>query len=433
MLPGRFNRLPHHVYKANGAEVLKLNAMYGANGAGKSNLIKAFSLLREYLSTGELPIEFIIETFKFQEAYQQSEVYFGVEFIKENIPYYYGLTIKQGVIVEEELEISGLAKGESIPLFNRKDDAGNPNLQLDFYNHLNNDKEASLFPDFLKNEMLERNKPVLFFMKNRKNEAFMRYKQALEWFTKDIIPITPNIKPSGLPIHLENDKNFRDFANSTMQSFKTGIQSLQVDTIPIEEFFGEDNREEAERISSELRANPGKVRPFVTEHEEIMFVSQKGKIVAKRLSFIHEEAGKKMKFLPYEESDGTRRLLDYLPALYTAINSKRIILVDEIERSIHPLLIKELIQKFSHDAATKGQLIFSTHESNLLDQEIFRPDEIWFAEKNKEGATEVYPLSDFKEHHTIDIRKGYLNGRYGAIPFVGNLRDLNRDKYAKAN
>jgi hypothetical protein len=79
--------------------------------------------LREYLSTGELPIEFIIETFKFQEAYQQSEVYFGVEFIKENIPYYYGLTIKQGVIVEEELEISGLGKGESIPLFNRKDDA----------------------------------------------------------------------------------------------------------------------------------------------------------------------------------------------------------------------------------------------------------------------------------------------------------------------
>ena len=82
--------------------------------------------------------------------------------------------------------------------------------------------------------------------------------------------------------------------------------------------------------------------------------------------------------------------------------------------------------------ALLGQLILSTHESNLLDQNIFRPDEIWFAEKNKEGATELYALSEFKEHHTIDIRKGYLNGRYGGIPFLGNLKDLNWKKYAKA-
>ncbi len=105
-------------------------------------------------------------------------------------------------------------------------------------------------------------------------------------------------------------------------------------------------------------------------------------------------------------------------------------MIDEIERSIHPLLIKELIQKFSHDEHTKGQLIFSTHESNLLDQEIFRPDEIWFAEKDK-GATKLSPLSDYREHHTIDIRKGYLNGRYSAIPFLANLRDLNWDTHAE--
>jgi len=139
------------------------------------------------------------------------------------------------------------------------------------------------------------------------------------------------------------------------------------------------------------------------------------------------------KFTSAEESDGTLRLMDYLPALFKVINTSEVYLVDEIERSIHPVLIKELIKKFSHDNSTKGQLIFTTHESNLLDQDIFRPDEIWFAEKKKEGSTELYPLSEFKEHHTIDIRKGYLNGRYGAIPFLGNLRDLNWEKYAEAN
>jgi AAA15 family ATPase/GTPase len=130
-----------------------------------------------------------------------------------------------------------------------------------------------------------------------------------------------------------------------------------------------------------------------------------------------------------EESDGTVRLLDFIPAFKDLITKRKVILIDEIERSIHPLLIKELIKKFSFDDNTLGQFIFSTHESNLLDQNIFRQDEIWFAEKNKQGSTELYSLSDFKEHNTIDIRKGYLNGRYGSIPFLANLQDLNWHKY----
>jgi uncharacterized protein len=182
-----------------------------------------------------------------------------------------------------------------------------------------------------------------------------------------------------------------------------------------------------------LKAHPGTMRPFRTsQFEDGIFVLEDGKVWAKRLCFRHEEDMGSTKFSNWEESDGTNRLLDYLPILYEAINSKKVYLIDEIERSIHPLLIKELVKKFSDDTETKGQLIFTTHESNLLDQEIFRPDEIWFTEKNRQGATELYPLSEFKEHHTIDIRKGYLNGRYGGIPFLGNLKDLNWDKYAEA-
>ena len=100
-------------------------------------------------------------------------------------------------------------------------------------------------------------------------------------------------------------------------------------------------------------------------------------------------------------------------------------IIDEIEQSIHPLIMKEIIKKFGDDPRTTGQLIFSTHDVNLLDQEIFRQDEIWFAEKNAVGASRLYPLSDYKEHATIDIEKGYLAGRYGGVPYLGDLRDLN--------
>ncbi len=432
MLPGRFNRMPYHVYDAGGLELLKLNAMYGANGAGKSNLIKSLALLTEFLETGRMPIELLTETFKFDKENRQKDVYLGVEFIKDDVPYYYGITVNQGIIIEEELQRSGLGKKEDYALFSRTDKPGDKELEVTFCKEVMDDKEASVFPFFLKNEVLERNQPVLFHMASRKNKVFEPFKKALQWFTYDLVPIMPGSRPSGMSMHLEQDAGLYQFASQVMQSFNTGIKSINIETIPIDDFFGEDDKQQAERITAELKANPDRIRPFNTAHEEILFVLEKNKVVAKRLYFLHDTDGGIVKFTAPEESDGTRRLLEYLPAFYAAIKSKRVYLVDEIERSIHPLLIKELINKFSHDEKTHGQLIFSTHESNLLDQDIFRQDEIWFAEKNKEGATEIYPLSEFKEHHTLDIRKGYLNGRYGGIPFLGNLKDLNWEKYAEA-
>jgi len=432
MLPGRFNRMPYHVYKENDIELLKLNAMYGANGAGKSNLIKSLSLLMEFVGTGILPIEFVVETFKFDKEGRKKDVYLGVEFIKDEIPYYYGITINQGIIIEEELQISGLGKKDDTTLFIRTEKGEQKDIQLEFYKEVMDDKEASLFPLFLKEEILERNKPVLSYMASRKNKVFEPFKKARQWFIEDLIPITPFTKASGLTLQLEEDPAFYNFALNVMRSFNTGIKTIKVKTIPIEDFFGEDNKQQAERITADLKANPGKLHAMGSLHEEIIFVLEGEKVFAKRLHFLHDTDGGQEEFIASQESDGTLRLLDYLPAFYRAIHSKRVYLIDEIERSIHPLLIKELIKKFSHDEYTKGQLIFSTHESNLLDQDIFRPDEIWFAEKSKLGATEVYPLSEFKEHHTIDIRKGYLNGRYGGIPFLGNLKDLNWDKHAEA-
>lgn len=431
--PGRFNRLPHHVYKAAGVEALKLNAVYGANGAGKSNMFRAIDLLQDYLISAEIPLEFITGTFKFDPASRKSDMYIGVEFIKDDVPFYYGLTLNNGIIIEEELLLSGLGRTDDKMLFRRTDTAhpGTKTMELVFSDDVMADKEAALFPAFLQHEILKRNEPVLHYMKNRQNQVFDRYRKALEWFIEDLSPISPETKPVGLAIQLEKNTQFFQFAQDVMQSFNTGIAAIGVDTISVEEFFGADNKAEAERITSELVANPGKVKPLISPKEEVIFVLHEGRAFAKRLYFKHAEDAGQARFTAAEESDGTRRLLEYLPAWFTVINSGRVFIIDEIERSIHPLMIKELIRKFSHDPTTKGQLIFSTHESNLLDQDILRPDEIWFAEKNKEGATGFTTLSEFREHHTIDIRKGYLAGRYGGIPFLGNLKDLNWDKYAE--
>jgi hypothetical protein len=142
---------------------------------------------------------------------------------------------------------------------------------------------------------------------------------------------------------------------------------------------------------------------------------------------ITQHKGKEEKAVPFEmneESDGTLRLFDLLPAVELLIHEEAVVFIDEIGRSLHPTLIKEFLQLYL-GRRTKGQLIFTTHESNLLDLKLFRQDEIWFVEKDKAGSSRTYPLSEFKPRYDLDIRKGYLNGRFGAIPFLSNLKDLN--------
>jgi AAA15 family ATPase/GTPase len=433
MLPGRFNRLPHHVYKSGEVSILKLNTIYGGNGAGKSNLINSIALLREFVKQGNMPIEFLLETFKLNPQSADEEIYLGIEFIKDNYNFYYDLSIKNGIIYREELiqSIGNDAKDEV--LFSRSFNDSINEIELTFAPVIMNDIEVNMFTKFLKEEILEADKPVLFYMSTRKNAAFDKYRKAQEWFAKDLIPILPNYTALHLPLLIESLPPFRDFALNVMQTFNTGIKSINIETIPIEEFLGEDERAESEKITSQLRQKFKRGSSPRITYKDVNFVLENDQAFAKTLYFLHENDSHQTKFTLDEESDGTLRLLDYLPVLFNLINSNKVYIIDEIERSIHPVLIKELIKKFSHDPNTKGQLIFSTHESNLLDQEIFRPDEIWFAEKNNFGATELHVLSEFKEHHTIDIRKGYLNGRYGGIPFLGNLIDLNWDKYAEAN
>ena len=98
---------------------------------------------------------------------------------------------------------------------------------------------------------------------------------------------------------------------------------------------------------------------------------------------------------------------------------------DEVDESLHPSLLKAIMHKIMNSGpAYGGQFIITTHESNLLDYDIYRQDEIWFVEKNN-GSTELYPLTDFKPRADLQLQKGYLMGRFGAVPFLANLKDLN--------
>jgi hypothetical protein len=246
---------------------------------------------------------------------------------------------------------------------------------------------------------------------------------------KEIVIIHPGSKFQSLVPALTSSSRFNTFANEMLETFDTGVSELDIETMDIDKYFGEDDEKTKKEIIQEIK--DGHSVLLNTETGGVLATKEKGKYVVKKVVAKHlNNEGKKISFDLTEESDGTQRLLDFIPAFDGILNDEICFIIDEIDQSLHPTLLKSIIQKVMNNDNTKGQLVFTTHESNLLDLDIFRQDEVWFAEKNKNtGSTQLYSLSDFKPRYDLDIRKGYLKGRFGAIPFLAHLEDLNWENH----
>jgi AAA15 family ATPase/GTPase len=426
----RLKTLDHHKYNYDGFNLLKIGSIYGANGAGKSNLIKSLELFQKLIIREKIPFRLKDSKFKFNNPEDNQNQIFAIEFLQTGKAFYYGIVFKENIIVTEELYLSGLGKKEDELIYERKTD-NKSRTSITFLKEFEKDEKSQILKSILLEEFVKPNEPILKLLSNRDNKFLTNVKIAYKWFEDTLQIITPDSKPRALAHKIDIDNEFKNYAKDLMCSFNIGITDLTSEKKEIQEFFGEDNEKEMDGFIKDIEDSPQKMVGLRSNKgDELIIVKENDKIWVKALKVGH--TGKKDKSVLFsldEESDGTVRLLDFVPAFKSVISNEKVFIIDEIERSIHPLLIKELVQKFSLDNKTKGQLIFSTHESNLLNQEIFRQDEIWFAEKNKDGSTDLYSLNDFKEHKTIDIQKGYLNGRYGSIPFLGNLQDLNWHDY----
>lgn len=430
MLPRPKIRTPEgHKYTLKGVELLKLSAIYGANAAGKSNLVKALALLQG-LATGKVSGKKVYDArFKFDPTSPTKQV-LAIEFVQDEKPYYYAVEVMDGEIATEELYRSGLGKTTDVLLFERKKKEDGT-TKLTFSDAFEKDAESQVLKSILIEEFLEKSKTILPWLAKRHNQHLSEVKPVLQWFEKTLQIITPQTRVAALALRLDIDQSFKSFANCMVGAYGLGISEIGVEETPLKEIMGEDNEVAVNAIRDRIESEK---KGFIVipnrAGDEIVIVQKNGDLVSKHLTFTQsDKAGQKAEFNLDELSDGTIRLLDFLPLFQGVVDKPKVYVVDELERSMHPALAKELVTKFSHDKETKGQLIFTTHESNLLDQSIFRQDEVWFAEKNPNNSTDLYSLSDFKEHNTIDIRKGYLTGRYGAVPFLANLHELNWHAY----
>jgi AAA15 family ATPase/GTPase len=245
-------------------------------------------------------------------------------------------------------------------------------------------------------------------------------RNAFLWFLEklEVVEISRDIP--WLIEHFKDNADMMNFVGEIFTKVGLGIQSLYIKDESFDQWLKNVSQEEGK--VADIMTNKGlSLSKMIDDVPMLTVTEEDGKRLVRE--FVFQQIGRNGSVCDMDvmsQSTGTLRLLTLIPAIYFAINNEKTVLIDEIDNGIHPMLIKNLV-KFFGESKSNGQLIYTTHETALLNQqELLRPDEVWFVEK-VEGCTKMYSLNDFKIHKTISIENGYLDGRFGAIPFIGTL------------
>lgn len=405
-------------------KVLPLAVIYGANGAGKSNLVKALAFIQRLALFGSKPGQSLPwQPFLLGKEPSQQPSSFNLQFVAGGHAFAFGFRHTAESITEEWLVL--LKGGREVVLFERKTQTEGA-VQILVGEGLTGDG----YGDHSKVVALSKvgvRANQLFLASIRTSLDRGAYgpllQEVIDWFTT-LTVVMPEADFRPLADWVAKDDDFARFAGNFLRDADTGVHRLKVDTVDL----GESGVGLPDDFVKELVEDtpPGEVRTRRIKGLGDLIAQKDAnlKIQVRRLLAEHEsEAGKPIPFPLQEEADGTQRLTHLLPALYQLQHQPRVYVIDEIDRSLHPLLAKMFVEYFLA-ACHQGhsQLVLTTHETHFLNQELLRRDECWFASKDaKSGATELYSLDDYKVRTDLKIDKGYLYGRFGAIPHLNRL------------
>ncbi|HPH97266.1 MAG TPA: ATP-binding protein [Anaerolineaceae bacterium] len=411
MVAGKVQQHPEQVARQTGrptVELLRAALIYGANASGKSNLVKAIDFARKMVVEGVRAKDAIPrKPFKLNAARSAEPSRFEFEIQQNGKLYAYGFALDSKRIHEEWLHEIRPAS-EKI-LFHRTTSA-------DEINTIVFDVKATKKERDLLDLVSMGTPPNRLFLRESTERNIKHFADIYEWFEKVLVIIYPTSFHTLAPIGAGSPGKFGDSLIDYLQRFSTGICGY--DMQPVSEPLSELPKDLLGNIENSLE--DGLVSSIVNPNGQRYFAKREAeqvKIYKLLLRHRDETCGSDILFEMDEESDGTLRLLDLIPMLYPGEGRNRVVIIDELDRSLHPSLSYEFIATFLR-AENQKQLIVTTHEANLLDLDLVRRDEVWFIEKDSHGSSSVYSLEEFSPRYDKDIRKGYMLGRFGAIPFI---------------
>lgn len=372
----------YNVAKIDNGEYLKVSAIYGANASGKTNVLQAFDYMKNRIlvsddSKKNSPID---EDNVYSFMINNDPIALEVEILaKNNKIYKYGFELVKDNIISEWLYEKRVNKFYSI--FEREKN-NVKNIRNNKITMLANIDERTLFLN-------------IYSKIDRDNEDFSN---VYDWFVNSTYldlgnPNFERFINNRVSLKILSDENYKKELLKFIKTFDSGIEGIKTTPDSIEA----------------VKSNNGIID----------------------IEVIHKGENGELKALPfYLESNGTRKMFHLFDFFMDALKNGMVLFVDELDAKLHPLLTRYIINLFHNSDTNKGngQLIYSTHDTVNLNKETFRRDEIWFAEKDKDGISEIYALSDYileddknvgkKVRNDATYNKDYLTGRYGAIPVL---------------
>ena len=375
----------YNIVKTDQVNLLKVAAIYGANASGKTNVLQAFDYMKKRIlvsddSKKNSPID---EDNVYSFMINNEPISLEVEILAENNKIYkYGFDVLKDSIVSEWLYIKKINKFYSI--FEREKN----NVTMKSNNKISglaNIDERTLFLN-------------IYSKIDKDNEDF---NNVYDWFV---------------------NANYLDLGNPRFEDFINTRISLKI-------LSDEKYKKELLRF---IKTFDSGIEGIKTTPNSLEEVQNNNRVV--KVELIHRGENNELKALPLElESNGTRKMFHLFDFFMDALRNGMVLFIDELDAKLHPLLTRYIINLF-HNSETNignGQLIYSTHDTVNLNKETFRRDEIWFTEKNRDGVSEMYALSDYilddedgnnksgkKVRNDATYNKDYLTGRYGAIPIL---------------
>lgn len=385
----------------DGIKYSKTKIIYGANASGKTSFLLALDFIHGFIVNSNSLLDKMkipVRPYKFRDNYAAEPSEFSISFVKDGLKYLYAFSCTQKAVISESLDIYYSAKPTRIfTRTNTKEYKFNVDSKIQSDNATKNlDNKLFLVTQAAWN--YERVMPVVDFLLN---DIFVVSDVAAQW----------NEYFDMIMLNGEYD-DFRKFCLSMLSNADVSIDDFSVKT----ECMKEMGEERFNSLKLFLHAMTK------CSDEDINQIADSN--VYSFTTFHNVDDGEnKSRYelqLP-EESLGTLQVFYMAPILYHMFKEGKTLFVDEIDRSLHPLLVEFIVKMFHNESinANGAQLIANTHDTNLLDMEIFRRDEIIFTERDyKTGVTTMYPLSDFSPRTSENIERSYLLGRFGAIPFI---------------
>ena len=362
--------------------VLRTAVIYGANGSGKSNFISALSFMRDLVSNSinHQPGQGIFQARHKLSAREDPSEY-SIQFVRNNIRYAYGFSVKQNLIQEEYLYY--FPKGRQVKIFERNGAEIRPG---DRYKGAL-DVSVSVLKD---------NRLFLSCAANYSNVK--EIEEAFMFFNTDLVVYNPEINnwtEYSIELMQNNDMVKKVFVN-ILRALGTGAKDVKV---------------KLEKVK--LADLPQELK--LPDALKNLLGTQEGNRIEAKVVYDQFEID-----LMTEESSGVRRLFQMICPIIDILNNGKILICDELEASLHESVIFQIVQLFQHYQKDKfAQLIFSTHDTSLLDADLFRRDQVWFTQLNGERATDLYSLAEIRNvRKSENLEKGYVSGKYGAIPML---------------